>query len=190
MPALRFVLPVTSSRKLAESYLIDFQICYQHVFVQLVWTSFAAIVLVVMFWVLFLVSIFSLLDLLKKLMILVLIAWTMYYIKLYLIHSLLLMQMLKVLSRSSECKFVVLNGNILPLKALRTFSLPSKSNPAFLKNIFLLGVLPLSNSFENTLCAQSTSEVLDFHHINYWIILLVTNTYWNYNCFCLLNDLN
>ena len=75
--------------------------------------------------------------------------------------------MLKVLSRSSECKFVVLNGNILPLKALRTFSLPSKSNPAFLKNIFLLGVLPLSNSFENTFCAQSTSEVLDFHHINY-----------------------
>ena len=39
---------------------------------------------------------------------------------------------LNVLPRSTGCLFVVLNGNIPPLKASKTYFLPSKSNPEFL----------------------------------------------------------
>ena len=38
-----------------------------------------------------------------------------------------------VLSRSSECVYVVLKGNIPPQNASKAFFLPSESNPEFLK---------------------------------------------------------
>ena len=66
-----------------------------------------------------------------------------------------------ILWRSPVCISVVLHRNISPLKPSRTFSPQSKSNLAFLKNIFFLSViLPLFiffNSFSNELCTLSAS---------------------------------
>ena len=52
--ALIFFFAGTTSTKFAESYLIDFQMCYQHILVQVVWLTSAAYVLMEIFWVLFL----------------------------------------------------------------------------------------------------------------------------------------
>lgn len=85
--------------------------------------------------------------------------------------------------RSLRCISVVLNGNIPPLKASETF-FHEIVILQFSKMFFLSGVLPLYTfliSVANILCSTSAS---------FLITLLVASTYWNYNCFHVVNNLD
>ena len=63
---------------------------------------------------------------------------------------------LSCVSSSWSSIFTFLIGNILPLKALGTFSLPSKSNPEFLKKPISSQVFfTFFNSVANILCSKS-----------------------------------
>ena len=79
-------------------------------------------------------------------------------------------------------------------KSIKGFLPFIKSNPVFLINVFFCHVFYLYSysliSSQINFAPYHHLVVLDFHHINYLIILAVTNTYWNYNCFRLLNNLN